>query len=481
MPTTQTSVSRRVERHRLEPVQPVVEEQQDRGERDLRDQLRRRLERQDVVDEADHEHQRRARRSGRRQLAAEAEDDRADEQADAAMATPPNSATGRCASDPRAAAPRSRAAMASSAADRDQASDRTAQRQTARGRVNMETGDCDRTIGSSIIAEAASHGTATVAAAGPRREAAAASARKQTSAQSRWPWLARPLWCRRRARRTRLEPRYVRDSGRRTRAACRARSRAARRGTRRRAARQSRSSAVDRCPVGNQIGERVAQNRLGPAAVELARVRQRGRHTRSARVSRNGHRASSEFAIVQRSVLTSRSSGRYEREVGRQQLAERRGRTRARRVARADARADRRPADAWQKRREIVLKEAVPAREPLEQRQVHEPGEARARASRCRSLRRARQQRERRVAAAAGPRRGRRSAASAARKPQVAGKHLVAAVAGQHDRDMLARQLRDEIGRNRRRIAERPVVMPDQTYRSARSPTAGRGTRCDRC
>ena len=45
---------------------------------------------------------------------------------------------------------------------------------------------------------------------------------------------------------------------------------------------------------------------------------------------------------------------------------------------------------------------------------------------------------------------------------QIAGEQLVAAVAGEHDRDLLARQLRDEIGRHGRRIAERAVVVPDQ-------------------
>ena len=48
----------RVERHRLEPVQAVAESEQRRRERDLGDQLRRRLQRQPIVDEPDGEHQR---------------------------------------------------------------------------------------------------------------------------------------------------------------------------------------------------------------------------------------------------------------------------------------------------------------------------------------------------------------------------------------------------------------------------------------
>ena len=49
-----------VQGHRLEPVEPVVEEQQHRRQRDLRDQLGRRLQRHDVVDQSDAEHQQRA-------------------------------------------------------------------------------------------------------------------------------------------------------------------------------------------------------------------------------------------------------------------------------------------------------------------------------------------------------------------------------------------------------------------------------------
>ncbi len=48
-----------VQGHRLEPVEPVIEEQQHRRQRDLRDQLGRRLQRDDIVDQSDAEHQQR--------------------------------------------------------------------------------------------------------------------------------------------------------------------------------------------------------------------------------------------------------------------------------------------------------------------------------------------------------------------------------------------------------------------------------------
>ena len=68
-----------VERHRLQPVEAVVEEQQHGGERNLRDQLGRRLQRQDVVGEAGEEH-RRCRRHQHRLRCGDAEDHAAREQ-----------------------------------------------------------------------------------------------------------------------------------------------------------------------------------------------------------------------------------------------------------------------------------------------------------------------------------------------------------------------------------------------------------------
>src|SRR5439155_7378330 len=46
-----------VQRRRFQPVEAVVEEQQDRRQRNLRDELRRRLERNHIVDKAGAEHQ----------------------------------------------------------------------------------------------------------------------------------------------------------------------------------------------------------------------------------------------------------------------------------------------------------------------------------------------------------------------------------------------------------------------------------------
>jgi hypothetical protein len=46
----------------------------------------------------------------------------------------------------------------------------------------------------------------------------------------------------------------------------------------------------------------------------------------------------------------------------------------------------------------------------------------------------------------------------------VAGEQLVAAVAGQHDFDVLGRQLRHHVGRDRRRIAEWLVEIPGQVF-----------------
>ena len=68
------------------------------------------------------------------------------------------------------------------------------------------------------------------------------------------------------------------------------------------------------------------------------------------------------------------------------------------------------------------------------------------------------------IAPATPPQRGRHAVVLRARGLDdvlvVAGEELVAAVAGQHDLDVLGRQLRHHVGRNRRRVAERLVEIP---------------------
>ena len=54
-----------------------------------------------------------------------------------------------------------------------------------------------------------------------------------------------------------------------------------------------------------------------------------------------------------------------------------------------------------------------------------------------------------------------------ARVLAVAGEQFVAAFAGQHDRDVLARERRDEIQRHARRVRDRLVLVPDQARQRA--------------
>ena len=157
----------------------------------------------------------------------------------------------------------------------------------------------------------------------------------------------------------------------------------------------------------------------------------------SARVSSNGARASSAFAIVQRSALTSRSSGRYDAkfaassrpsgEKPRDRFRDPPARLRSRIELRRRRR--RRPAAAAPARHPGTGCSSAPRRSSSGR--CMKRANRRARASQMPIVGAARQRTERRRHAPRRPRRGRRSAASAAPKAQVAGKQLVAAVAGQ--------------------------------------------------
>ena len=115
-----------------------------------------------------------------------------------------------------------------------------------------------------------------------------------------------------------------------------------------------------------------------------------------------------------------------------------------------------------QQRLEIVEKQRVPSRQAIVQRQRPSTGEP-LRAREPVTLVGAASAARDSTACARAADRGRNALGEQGRvEAQVAGEQLVAAVAGEHDRHLLARQLRHEIGRHRGRIAERPVVMPDE-------------------
>ena len=63
----------------------------------------------------------------------------------------------------------------------------------------------------------------------------------------------------------------------------------------------------------------------------------------------------------------------------------------------------------------------------------------------------------------------------------VAAEQLVAAVAGEHDRDVPAGDLRDVPGRDRRRVGERLVEVLDEPIENRQRRRAARRTRGDRC
>src|SRR5437660_911901 len=109
----------------------------------------------------------------------------------------------------------------------------------------------------------------------------------------------------------------------------------------------------------------------------------------------------------------------------------------------------------------IIVEEARPSRHAFRQWKArgggkalhtrqHMPRAASHRQTMAHSLQRAANRRRRPFGAECGT------------EPHVAGKELVAAVARQHHRHLLPRQLRDDIRGNGRRVAERTVVMPDE-------------------
>ncbi len=66
-------------------------------------------------------------------------------------------------------------------------------------------------------------------------------------------------------------------------------------------------------------------------------------------------------------------------------------------------------------------------------------------------------------------------------EPQVAGKHLVTAIAGKRHGHVLARQLRDQVAWESRMNPRMARRGDRSACRAGRSPTAARETRCDGC
>ena len=190
-------------------------------------------------------------------------------------------------------------------------------------------------------------------------------------------------------------------------------------------------------------------------------------------VSRKGERASSACAIDMRSIFTCRSSSRY---VSKLSCSSARERARPPRVsARRSQRALERFAVAGQhaipRRVRVQLgpqqvdeparEVPVPTKVALDERQRPGIGEALREAQRVLAITRLRQEGQRASRSPEAPAR-QPLRQRAAVHPQVAAEHLVSPVAVQGDGDLRARQLREQVRRDRRRVAKRPVVVPDQ-------------------